>query len=311
MSFPVDAVITWVDGADPAHAAKMREYGGKYTFVDEDVAGSTRYANEGEIYRCVASIRKFAPFIRTIFIVTDNQDPHIPDGNIPVKIVDHKEIFRGHEERLPVFNSVAIETMTWRIEGLAEHYIEFNDDFMLCAPVTRNDFFDDSGNAVCYTKVYSMTYVNFTRKLKPLEHGHKKITFKGLMANGARLAGSRWFMLKIYHTPRALNRVFFEQWFAEHPEQMERNISCRFRDASQFSTEEIFFVRMWKSKRLVLRRAKDHMFYFEPKPKKDYVTRKMAELTDGQWLFCCFNSLDKASEADRKTIIDWMDKTVR
>ncbi|MCR4827907.1 MAG: Stealth CR1 domain-containing protein [Bacteroidales bacterium] len=311
MSFPIDAVITWVDGADPAHAAKMRKYGGKFTFVDDDVAGSTRYANNGEIYRCVASIRKYAPFIRTIFIVTDNQDPHIPEGNIPVVVVDHKDIFRGHEEHLPVFNSVAIETMTWRIPGLAEHYIEFNDDFMLCAPATREDFFDPDGVPVCYTKVYSMTYVWLTRMMKFHEHGHKKVTFKGLTRNGALLAGAKMHMLKLYHTPRALNRTFFEQWFEKHPEQMERNISCRFRDANQFSPEEVYYVRAWKQKKIIIRSAKKHMFYFEPKPKKDYVTRKLEELKSGNWKFCCFNSLDHASEHDRERLLDWMDKNVK
>jgi hypothetical protein len=311
MSFPIDAVITWVDGSDPAHASKMKAYGGKYTFVDDDVAGSTRYANDGEIYRCVASIRKFAPYVRTIFIVTDAQDPHIPEGSIPVKVVDHKEIFRGHEDKLPVFNSVAIETMTWRIPGLAEHYIEFNDDFMLCAPTRPEDFFEEDGTPVVYTKKYSMTYVTLSRALKRREHGHKRVTFKGLMVNGARNAGARFRMLKIYHTPRPLNRTFFEQWFAAHPEQMESNISYRFRDARQFSTEELFFVRMWRQKKIRLRKAKEYMFYFEPKPKKDYVARKMNELQSHPWLFCCFNSLDRASEQERQLLLDWMDKTVR
>lgn len=310
MSFPIDAVITWVDGSDPAHAAKMRTYGGKYTFVDDDVAGATRYANNGEIYRCVASIRKFAPFVRTIFVVTDAQDPQIPEGNIPVKIVDHKEIFRGYEDKLPVFNSIAIETMTWRIPGLAEHYIEFNDDFMLCAPLTTEDFFKADGTPVCYTKKYSMTYVTLSRWMKRREHGHKRVTFKGLMVNGAKLAGARLRMLKIYHTPRALNRVFFEEWFAAHPEQLEANISYRFRDSRQFSTEELFFVAMWKRDCICLRKAKDYMFYFEPKPKKEYVKRKMDCLCNHPWKFCCFNSLDKASDADRQIILDWMDATL-
>lgn len=310
MTFPIDAVITWVDGSDPVHAKKMSAYGGKYTFVDDDVAGSTRYANNGEIFRCVASIRKFAPFIRTIFIVTDGQDPHIPDGNIPVKVVDHKDIFMGYEDKLPVFNSVAIETMTWRIPGLAEHYIEFNDDFMISSPLSPNDFFLDDGSPVCYTKVYSMTYVRLSRWLKRRRHGHKRVTFKGLTVNGASLAGARFHMLKLYHTPRALNRTFYEQWFAKHPDQIERNISYRFRDANQFSTEELFFIRMWKENTIKILSAKENLFYFEPKNKKDYVARKMEQLQSRPWKFCCFNSLDRATESERETILGWMDKTL-
>lgn len=313
-SFPIDAVITWVDGADPAHAAKMRSYGGKYTFVDDDVAGSTRYANNGEIYRCVASIRKFAPFVRNIFVVTDGQDPHLPEGDIPVKIVDHKDIFRGYEDKLPVFNSIAIETMTWRIPGLAEHYIEFNDDFMLCAPLQREDFFEEDGTPVCYTKIYSMPYAMFTRWIKRREHGHKRVTFKGLMLNGAKLAGARLRMLKIYHTPRALNRTFFEEWYAAHPDQMNRNISYRFRDAAQFSPEEVFFVSMWKKKKIRLLNARLYMFYYEPrrtkKKNEEYMAYKKEHLYSRPWKFWCLNSLDRAYEEDRQFFLDWIDKTL-
>ena len=68
---------------------------------------------------------------------------------------------------------------------------------------------------------------------------------------------------------------------------------------------------MWKQGKLKLRRGKDYMFYFEPKAKKGYVERKMEHLRNHPWKFCCFNSLDKAEEQDRKTILDWMDATVR
>ena len=307
MSFPIDAVVTWVDGSDPAHAAKMHKYGNDTNFVDKDVAGATRYANDGEIFRCVASIRKFAPFVRTIYIVTDNQDPHIPDGTIPVRIVDHTEIFRGYEKYLPVFNSIAIETMTWRIPGLAEHYIKFNDDLMLCAPVAPSDFFNSDGSPVAYTKPYSIPWVEFCQALRPRKYGHKRIKFIWTLKNGARLAGATMRMVKIYHTPQALNRRFFEDWFAAHPEQMEKNIAYRFRNADQFNSEELYYYTMWKSKKMQMRKAHDYMFYLQPKLRKRYVERKLEKLKAGDWKFCCFNSLDTATDSERRTIFNWMD----
>ncbi len=310
-NFPIDAVITWVDGADPVLAAKRKAYGSQESFKHDDVAGATRYANDGEIYRCVASIRKFAPFIRTIFVVTDGQDPHIPEGDIPIKIVDHKDIFRGYEDKLPVFNSIAIETMTWRIPGLAEHYIEFNDDFMICSPTKPTDFFLDDGTAVFYSKKYTIPVIATTLALRRRKNGHKRISFKGLMLNGARLAGSHWRMFKLYHAPRPLNRVFIEEWFKAHPEQMERNISFRFRDAQQFNTQELFYVALWRRKKLHLVDARKYVFYFEPKTKKGYIERKMFKLHNLPWRFCCFNSLDQATEHDRKAILEWMDTTLK
>lgn len=306
----IDAVITWVDGSDPVLAKKRAEYGGPTSFKEDDVAGKTRFASVGEIYWCVASIRKFAPFIRKIFIVTDGQDPHIPEGNIPVEIIDHKQIFKGYEQYLPVFNSISIETMTWRIPGLAEHYVELNDDFLICAPLTPEDFFTPEGNPVCYCSRLSIPFTKFTRAIKPSENGHRKVTFKGTQLKGALLGGARWVFYKLDHTPRPLLRSFFEKWFAEHPEQMERNISYRFRDPEQYSCQELHYVVLHKTGGTELRPVKGPLFYLEPKKKKDYVKKKMALHLKKNFRFCCFNSLDKASAEDFALVKGWIEEKI-
>ena len=104
MSEKIDAVITWVDGDDPRHRAKRQQFGTQRQFSEENVAGDTRFKSLGEIFYCVASINRFAPWINKIYIVTDEQNPnlepflehHFPEGYIPMEIVDHKVIFRGY-----------------------------------------------------------------------------------------------------------------------------------------------------------------------------------------------------------------------
>ena len=64
-----------------------------------------------------------------------------------VKIIDHKVIFKGFEEFLPVFNSNSIETMVYKIPDLSEHFIYFNDDLFLIKETKPSDFFRD-GNPV-------------------------------------------------------------------------------------------------------------------------------------------------------------------
>jgi len=59
----IDAVITWVDGNDPEHRRKRAEYGSDSLFKIKDIASSTRYASVGEIFWCVASLNRFAPWI--------------------------------------------------------------------------------------------------------------------------------------------------------------------------------------------------------------------------------------------------------
>jgi hypothetical protein len=121
----IDAVITWVDGNDPKHQLKLEEALGGKSRKKIPGADNTRFGNANELKYCLLSIFTFAPFIRKIFIVTDQQDPnvipyvkkHIPERVIDIRIVDHQEIFRGYEKYLPTFNSRSIESVIWRIEG--------------------------------------------------------------------------------------------------------------------------------------------------------------------------------------------------
>ncbi|MBR1707154.1 MAG: Stealth CR1 domain-containing protein [Bacteroidales bacterium] len=310
----IDAVITWVDGNDPSHRQRMQAFGAASVFSRQDVAGDTRYASLGEIFWCVASLNRFAPFLRRIFLVTDGQDPHLepflerefPEGYIPVEIVDHKVVFAGYENYLPVFNSIAIETMQWRIPGLSEHFIMLNDDFMLAAPVTPADFFTPEGWPVCYAERYSLPWARFTRAIKPRRDGRRKVTFKGVMLHAADMLGQKGWFLRLDHTPRPLLRSFYEQWFAAHPESLVRNIRHRFRDADQFSTEELQYLSLYRQGRCRIVSPAGCLFFLQPKHKFRYVERKMARLRRENCKFCCFNSLDLAAPDDRRTILSWI-----
>ena len=317
--FPIDAVITWVDGNDKRHKAKRMEYGNDGIFQAEDVAGSTRYASVGEIFYCVASLNRYAPWIRRIYIVTDNQNPKLdglikanfPQGHIPMKIIDHKAIFRGCEEYLPTFNSISIETMTWRIPGLSEHYIELNDDFFLAAPVKPEDFFTAEGNVVCYGKKYSSLLVRITRIMKRHWNGRKKVTFKENMLNAASLLRQRVFFIKIYHTPRALLKSVYEKFFTSHPELLEMNISHRFRSHRQYTPQEAQYLLLLREKRCTLRNAYDNLLYLKPKKDIGYTERKL-RLFDRHkdFKFCCINSLDQTGKETQKTIIEWLENRI-
>ena len=67
--FPIDAVITWVDGNDENHQKKIAD-NITDTNLLKDVNFKTRFQQVDEIKFTVHSILKFAPFIRNIFIVS-------------------------------------------------------------------------------------------------------------------------------------------------------------------------------------------------------------------------------------------------
>ena len=211
--YPIDAVVTWVDGDDPAHRAKRMKYESREQEMNDEVGGEIRYKSIGEIRYCIASLLRFAPFLRKIFIVTDGQDPqlgefldkHFPDRKTAIEIIDHKVIYRGYEKYLPIFAARSIETVLWRIPDLSEHYIYLNDDFMLVAPTVPEDYFQD-GKAICYAYKFSIPFAKFVHAVKPRRKGFKISGFKDSQVNAALTAGEKRYFLYIGHTPLAVRK---------------------------------------------------------------------------------------------------------
>ncbi len=313
----IDAVITWVDGNDPVLNAKRAQYGTAKDFSRNDVAGATRFANVGEIFWCVASINRFAPWIRKIFIVTDGQDPKLepflqrnfPEGYIPIEIVDHKTIFRGYEEYLPVFNSISIETMIWRIPGLSEHFIYFNDDLMLLESASPEDFFTKKG-IVSRVEWRTILGTKIRHFFKPKKNGKKPMSNKWTMLLSARILGEKWRFMKLYHTPRGLLRSFYVDFFRKHEDLMIRNINHRFRDIDQFSVMELQYLGLYRQGRNLKLPIKNNAFYLYPKKKPNYVQRKMRKTDKINYKWCCLNSLDLATDSDRKMILSWLERKI-
>ncbi len=303
---PVDAVIIWVDGNDPVLNAKRAQWAPEGALENDNQGGRTRYADCGEIHWCVRSIRRFAPWIRRIFILTDGQDPHIEDGAVPVQIIDHKDVFRGMEQYLPVFNATAIESMIWRIPGLSERFIYFNDDFFIAKPVSPADFFTDEG-VVCYARPFS---VPLERVLKRLHRDKTHFSFKGMMYNTARLTGESKRFWRYDHTPRGLLRSFYEQCFSEHPQWLEQNLRFRFRDPAQFSMEELLYLDLSSRGKLKVLPAEGNLFFWRGGGSKKHFARKYSALLETECKFAAFNSIDKLDPDDARKVFEWMDSTL-
>lgn len=144
----VDAVVTWVDGSDPAHVAK-RKYWLAQLQGSEAISRHgtlhTRWESSFELYYCIHLIRRNAPWIEKIYLVTDEQRPdwltEEEARRLDVVLVDHKTIFAGFEGCLPTFNSDAIEAVLHRVPGLSDRYLYFNDDVFLLRPTPAKKYF--------------------------------------------------------------------------------------------------------------------------------------------------------------------------
>ncbi|WP_367103272.1 capsular polysaccharide biosynthesis protein [uncultured Psychrobacter sp.] len=238
----LDIVIAWVDGADPVLKQKRAHYQAEKSVASEATT-ATRFASDDEIYYNIASIIKYVPFCRHIYIVTDEQQPafihEFDDQGIcapdKVRIIDHKDIFRGYEQFLPTFNTRSIETMLWNIAGLSDHFIYMNDDFFFNQPVTLNDFLEDKEiiihghwrkSGAIQAKI---SYRKSLQKLfgTPVQPRH---TVAQMLS--AKILGMNKFF-EIPHYPHVVDKHILKDYLLSHPKLLEQQIKYKFRDVAQ------------------------------------------------------------------------------
>ncbi|KAL0248712.1 hypothetical protein GEMRC1_003946 [Eukaryota sp. GEM-RC1] len=151
-NFPeIDAVYTWVNGSDPVHFSKRS----LYLKSSNKTVTANRFREFNELLYSLRSLETYAPWIRKVFIITDQQVPHWLNTRHPkVKIIDHSDLFPFElSGTLPVFSSPAIESQFYRLDelGVSPHFLYFNDDFFLGSPLLPSDLITPRGQAVFLT----------------------------------------------------------------------------------------------------------------------------------------------------------------
>ena len=239
----IDIVIAWVDGNDLELKKKRHKY---LTGEDaSDAVSATRFASNNEIYYNIASILKYVPFCRHIYVVADSQRPEFIDEFAAqglcavdkIRVVDHREIFRGFEEHLPTFNTRSIESMLWNIEGLSDYFIYLNDDFFFNAPAQVEDFLK-AENLVIYghwQNSFALKAKFKYRQLMSRQFG-KPIQPKHMIAQmlGADVLGFKKFF-EIHHYPHIVDRHALKDYLLEHPQLLETQIKFKFRSVEQLN----------------------------------------------------------------------------
>jgi hypothetical protein len=145
----IDAVYTWVDGAEPALAASLEARKQQYRAAfgrppEPESVAARRFRDLDNLRHSLRSIAKNAPWFRRIFIVTNNQVPKWLRRESRIEIVSQADIFPDHGD-LPSFNATAIEWNIPRIAGLSRHYVQINDDCFFTKPVPPDYFFGRNG----------------------------------------------------------------------------------------------------------------------------------------------------------------------
>ncbi len=304
----IDAVILWVNGNDDKHKIKISNY------VDNKSEISltkfrTRFDQVNEIKFTIDSILKFAPYIKNIHIITDEQTPEFiekidnNDYYKKVSIVDHKVVFKDFEQFLPTFNCRPIETCMHRIPGLAEHFIYFNDDFFLIKHTKPTDFFRN-GLPVLRGKWLKFDKDIFYKKFKKIRVGHKKAQQKA-----AQLIGlEKYYNFK--HTPHPLRKSTFKTYFNNNPNIFIENIKYKFRNENQFTPQGLANHIEIKNKSCVL--ISDLELLYMRSYTKPLLWIKFIFLLNGnKKRFLGLQSLDQCPSKTLKFLSKWIENRLK
>ena len=253
IDYPIDFVVTWVDGSDPEWIKNRELFISEMTNVEDNSAA--RYRDWGTLRYWFRAVEKYAPWVRKVFFVTCGQKPEWLDLSYEkVVFIQHKDFIP--EEYLPTFNSRTIEMNLWRINGLSEHFIYFNDDVFLNRPVTPDNFYKNghpklcsvaipfhfhipnSGNVWKRPLLNDIGIINDTFDIRQViqKYPEKFFSYKyGRKAKYNLRIYADGFLTGMYytHSPDAyLKSAFAEIWSAQS-ELMNNSCSYRFRNGNQ------------------------------------------------------------------------------
>ena len=314
----IDAVITWVDGNDPEHQTKRDEALGVPSPEEDEILETgkdeTRFQNNDELVYCLQSLRSFAPWLNTIWLVTDNQRPDfLTDelaGELGVKLVDHSEVFHSYEWALPTFNSRTIESSLWRIPGLAPRFLYLNDDFVLTRPVRIADFYNEDGKVILRGEWRGMiAYGPLQKKFNDIVSRAAKKLFGItrslnllLQSRSAAVAGFKKKYFMVPHVPHPLISSSQQKFFEENSEVYSRNIKYKFRSTNQISGVYLgHHLEIARDNAITLDTTGVKMLNGETDVDIT-LKRKLKEIREGKMMFTCLQGYEFFKPHQKKNI---------
>lgn len=312
-SEPIDAVITWVNGNSDHHRRRRDDHLAKAPApLHQNAINPHRWTCNDEILYCLQSICNYAPWTRKIWIVVEDETPDLSslsdDLRARIDFAFHRDIFAGHGDALPTFNSLAIESLIWRIDGLSEYFMYFNDDVFLTAPLVPGDVFQGSSPVLRGQWVdYSDVACSPELRRDPAHFNHF------MQINAARIMGfDATHLFCAAHVVHPLKRSRMEQLFDQHRAAFTNNIQHRFRDLSQFLPQGLHNHACIADQDAVLHEMNDHLHIWSGQGNGGSAsdTRMLLHsVTSSEIKFLCVNDLPQL-EAVVPEARDWLGQVI-
>lgn len=239
IDFPVDVVYAWVDGDDPAWRAKRDRtrdelgLGHPSGDVPSGPVSEHRFRSRDELRYSMRSLHAFAPWVRHVFLVTDDQVPDWLHTTHPgLRVISHAELFRG--AALPTFNSNVISSYLHRIEGLSEQFLYFNDDVFLARDLHPRHFFTPAGQARVFPSAVRRPFGEPSAIWSGPENVALNIRRMLEQKHGVTLSRG------VRHTPMAMVRSELARLEEMFPEEYAATRSHQFRDQQDIAPGLLF-----------------------------------------------------------------------
>lgn len=255
----IDFVITWVDMNDPDWQAQYNRYAHDKGNTRNGVSVA-RFRDNGLLRYWFRGVETFAPWVRKIHFVASSRLPEWLDTSNPkIHVVRHTDFIP--EQFLPTYNSVVIERYLHRIQGLADRFVYFNDDFFITNTLPPERFFLNGlprDIAVLdYNPSWSQWYVRIKNNIRlinshfdkrqVMKHWHDKWFDKSY---GMKMRWNyllKWYgkftTLRVPHNAQPYLRETFEQVWAACGQELTETSVNRFRALNDY-TPELF--RTWQ-----------------------------------------------------------------
>lgn len=133
----IDFVVTWVDCNDPAWIESYNHYRPEKTVQDQG-----RFRNWDLFRYWFRAVERYAPWVNKVYLVTNGKFPKWINLDCnKIVLIKHSDYIP--QKYLPTFNSCTIEMNMGRIDTLSEHFVYFNDDMFINAPVEPDYYFKE------------------------------------------------------------------------------------------------------------------------------------------------------------------------
>ncbi|KAJ3274676.1 hypothetical protein HDV01_002198 [Terramyces sp. JEL0728] len=145
----VDVVITWVNGSD-AQWQQTRElvsqkWVNKTGEFQLGANTARRFRDFLQLRTALRSIELNTPWIRRIFLVTDNQTPSfLVSNHTRIRMVSHSDLYRYNKIQRTdaVYSSIAIHSMIHQIPTISSPFLLMDDDLFFLHPTPLDYYFN-------------------------------------------------------------------------------------------------------------------------------------------------------------------------